>query len=142
MSTKILLVDDEEKFTEVLSERLVSRGFHVDITNSGPAAIEKVKEKTYDAIILDLAMPEMDGMATLQLLLREKPYLQIIFLTGHATLEKGIEAVKLGAMDFIEKPVDLEKLIEKVDAAREKTIMLTEKKAQEDIKNILKKKGW
>jgi DNA-binding NtrC family response regulator len=142
MRTKILLVDDEEKFTEVLSERLISRGFNVEIAHSGPAAIAKVKDKLYDAVILDLAMPEMDGIAALKQLLREKPYLQIIFLTGHATLAKGIEAVKLGALDFIEKPVDIGKLIEKVNDAREKLLLLTEKKAEEDIKNILKKKGW
>jgi DNA-binding NtrC family response regulator len=142
MSTKVLLVDDEEEFTEVLSERMKSRGLDVDITNTGSAAIKKVKARSYDAIILDLAMPEMDGIEVLKHLLKENPDLQIIFLTGHATLEKGIEAVKLGAVDFMEKPVDIAKLLEKVEAAMVKKSQLTEKRTAKDIQDILKKKGW
>jgi DNA-binding NtrC family response regulator len=142
MSVKILLVDDEKDFTEVLSERMETRGFSVEIADSGPVAIEKVKERAYDAIILDLAMPEMDGIDVLKILLKENPDLQIIFLTGHATLEKGIEAVKLGAVDFMEKPVDIDTLLEKVNDAKTKRDLLSEKKTEEDIKDILKKKGW
>jgi two-component system, response regulator RegA len=142
MSINILLVDDEKDFTEVLSERMEARGFTVDIADSGPAAIKKVKDKSYDAIILDLAMPEMDGIDVLKALLKENPDLQIIFLTGHATLEKGIESVKLGAVDFMEKPVDIDKLLEKVNEAKTKRDHLSEIKTEKDIKDILKKKGW
>ncbi len=142
MSIKVLLVDDEKDFTEILSERMEARGFSVEIADSGPVAINKVKEKSYDAIILDMAMPEMDGIDVLKILLKENPDLQIIFLTGHATLEKGIEAVKLGAVDFMEKPVDINKLLEKVNEAKTKKDFLLEKKTEKDIKDILKKKGW
>jgi DNA-binding NtrC family response regulator len=119
-----------------------TRGFNVDIADSGTVAIKKVKEKSYDAIILDMAMPEMDGIEVLKILLNENPDLQIIFLTGHATLEKGIKAVKLGAVDFIEKPVDIEKLLEKVNEAKTKRDFLSEKKTEKDIEDLLKKKGW
>jgi len=142
MSIKILLVDDEQDFTEILSERMEARGFRVEVANSGPVAIYKVKEKSYDAIILDLAMPEMDGIDVLKILLKENPDLQIIFLTGHATLDKGIKAVKMGAFDFMEKPVDIKKLLEKVNEAKAKRDLLAEKKSENDIKDILKKKGW
>ena len=142
MSIKILLVDDEKSFTEVLSERMEARGFSVDIADSGASAVKKVKEKLYDAIILDLAMPEMDGIEALKVILKYNPDLQIIFLTGHATLEKGIEAVKLGAVDFMEKPVDIEKLLEKVNEAKSKKDLLSEKKTAKNIKDILKKQGW
>lgn len=142
MNIKILLVDDEEKFTEVLSERLSSRDYNVDVVNSGFAAVDQIRKKEYDAVILDLAMPEMDGISTLKQLLITKPDLQIIFLTGHATLEKGIEAVKLGAMDFIEKPVELEKLIKKIKIAKQTGERLGEKRVDEKIQRILKKKGW
>jgi two-component system response regulator RegA len=142
MSIKVLLVDDEKNFTEILSERMEARGFKVEIADSGPVAINKVKETSYDAIILDMAMPEMDGMDVLKILIKENPDLQIIFLTGHATLEKGIEAVKLGAVDFMEKPVNIDKLIEKVNEAKTKRDLLSEKKTEKDIKDILKKKGW
>jgi len=142
MSIKVLLVDDEEEFTSILSERMEARGLNVDIANTGPAATQKVKEKSYDAIVLDLAMPGMDGIETMKQLLEENPDLQVIFLTGHATLEKGIEAVKLGAVEFMEKPVDINKLLEKVSEAKTKKDHLTEKKTEESIKDILKKKGW
>jgi DNA-binding NtrC family response regulator len=119
-----------------------TRGFSVEIADSGQVAIHKAKEKAFDAIILDLSMPEMDGIDVLKILLKENPDLQIIFLTGHATLEKGIEAVKLGAIDFLEKPVDIDTLLEKVNEAKTKGDDLSQKKAANDIKDILKKKGW
>jgi two-component system OmpR family response regulator len=142
MSIKVLLVDDEKEFTSILSERMKSRGLTVDIANTGPVAIKKVKEKSYDAIILDLAMPEMDGIEAMKHLLQENPDLQVIFLTGHATLEKGIEAVKLGAVEFMEKPVDINKLIDKVNEAKTKKTQLTDMRTEKNIKDILRKKGW
>jgi DNA-binding NtrC family response regulator len=142
MGIRVLLVDDEEEFTSLLSERMKTRGFDVDVTNSGIKALERVDEKVYDAIILDLYMPEMDGIETLKQLLKKNPDLQIIFLTGHATLEKGLEAVKLGAREFMEKPVDMDKLIEKVNDAKTKKDILSEEKSKKDIDDLLKKKGW
>ena len=142
MSIKVLLVDDEKEFTSILSERMKSRGLTVDIANTGPDAIKKVKEKSYDAIILDLAMPEMDGIEAMKHLLQENPDLQVIFLTGHATLEKGIEAVKLGAVEFMEKPVDINKLLDKVNEAKTKKTQITEMKTEKEIKDILRKRGW
>jgi DNA-binding NtrC family response regulator len=139
---KILLVDDDAEFTEVLAERMESRGLQVDTAGDGPTAVSKVKESSYDAIILDLAMPGMDGIETLKSLLKRQPDLQIILLTGHATVEKGVEAVKLGAMDFLEKPTDIEKLIAKVRLAHDKKMLLVENKIEDKITDILRKKGW
>ena len=142
MSIKVLLVDDEQEFTEILSERMQTRGLNVDIAENGLVALEKVKDKSYDAVVLDLAMPEMDGIETLKQMLKVNPDLQIIFLTGNATLEKGIEAVKLGAVDFMEKPVNIGKLLEKIDEAKSTKNHLNEEKMDKNIKDILKKKGW
>ena len=114
---KILLVDDEAEFTSVLAERMEARGLQVDIAHSGEEALDKVREKTYDAIILDMLMPGMDGIETLKELRKINPDLQIILLTGYATVEKSVEAVKLGAMDFMEKPADFKKLLEKITEA-------------------------
>jgi DNA-binding NtrC family response regulator len=139
---KVLLVDDDSEFTEVLSERMEARGVGVDTAASGPEALEKVKDKSYDAIILDLAMPGMDGIETLRRLLEDHPDLQIVLLTGHATLEKGVEAIKLGAMDFLEKPAEIEKLLEKIRTAKANRMVLVEKQAEEKLKSILKTKGW
>jgi len=142
MNAKVLLVDDEEEFTEILSERMETRGLQVDTANNGFNAIELAAQKSFDAIILDLAMPEMDGIETLRQLLVKNPDLQIILLTGHATLEKGIEAVKLGAVEFLEKPVNIDKLLEKVYEAQMKRIELYEMRAEETLSEIMKRKGW
>ena len=139
---RILLVDDEEEFTQILSKRMQSRGIGVDTAASGREAIQKAKANSYDAIILDLAMPEMDGIETLKLMLQEKPDLQVILLTGHATLQKGVEAVKLGAMDFLEKPAEIEKLLERISQAKSRRMLLVEKLAEERIKNIIESKWW
>lgn len=139
---KILLVDDEVEFTSVLAERMEARGIKVETAASGAAAVERVKDTYYDAVVLDLAMPGMDGIETLKHLLAVNPDIQVIFLTGKATLEKAVEAVKLGALDFLEKPVKFEALLDKVKDAKEKKILLVEKREAEKIRNILGKKGW
>ena len=139
---RVLLVDDELDFTEVLSERMNSRGVDVDTAASGREALDKVRDRSYDAVILDLAMPDMDGIETLKRLIEGNPDLQVILLTGHATLEKGIEAVKLGAMSFLEKPAEIQKLIETIDEAKAKKMLLVEKRVEAKIKGILESKSW
>jgi DNA-binding NtrC family response regulator len=139
---RILLVDDEVDFLEILSKRLIKRGMDVDTATDGPTAIKKAEGALYDAVILDLAMPGMDGMETLENLLRVKPSLQVIVLTGHATVEKGVKAVKMGAADFLEKPAEIESLIQKVEAAQVKTLALFEENLDKKINNITRKRGW
>lgn len=139
---KVLLVDDEAEFTSLLASRLEERGLRVETASNGAEAIEKVKQGTYDAVILDLAMPGMDGIETMKSLLEKRPDLQVILLTGHASIEKGVEAVKLGAKDFLEKPADLAKLLQKIKDAKTERMLLVEKKIEEDLKDILKSRGW
>ncbi|MCD6160890.1 MAG: response regulator [candidate division Zixibacteria bacterium] len=139
---KILLVDDDNDFTEVMTERMESRGLKVDTAKNGSIAVDKVKDKSYDAIVLDLSMPGIDGIETLKMLLERQPDLQVILLTGHATVEKGVEAVKLGAMDFLEKPANLEKLIKKIQEAKHKKMLIVENKVEEKITKIIREKGW
>jgi DNA-binding NtrC family response regulator len=142
LKANILLVDDEEEFLKVLSQRLEGRGMKVDTSTTGESAIEKAKGKGFDAIVLDLAMPGVDGMETLKRIKSENPDLQIIMLTGHATVDKGVEAIKEGAVDFMEKPVDLKKLMTKIEEAKNKRVLIVEKQHEEKIKDILKSKGW
>jgi DNA-binding NtrC family response regulator len=139
---RVLLVDDEQDFVQALSERLEIRGIVVEVVNKGPAAIEKARNRQFDAIVLDLAMPGMDGIETLQGLREIDPNIQVILLTGRATLQKGIQAMKLGAMDFLEKPVKLDVLLEKIRTAKSKSDAAAEKKTQHLIQDILKTKGW
>ncbi len=142
MGEKVLLVDDEEDFIEALGERMENRGMKVSTTTSAKDAIKKVKEESYDAIVLDLQMPEMDGIEALKAIKKINPDMQVILLTGHATVEKGIEAMKLGAMDLIEKPADIETIAKKIKKAQAKKMILVEKKTEEKIRKIISTKAW
>ncbi|MBI9075381.1 MAG: response regulator [Desulfatibacillum sp.] len=139
---KVLLVDDNEDFLEILSERITSKGLAVETAESGTAALANPELGKYDAVILDLVMPEMDGIETLKKMLAANPELQIILMTGHASLEKGIEAVKLGAMDFLEKPAEIQSLMKKIQEAQAKKMLLVEKKNESKIREIVFTKGW
>lgn len=141
-SDKVLLVDDEVEFVETLAERMRARGLEVDYTHSGDSAIKKVAKKNYDAIVLDLAMPGMDGMETLRHLIEHHPDLQVILLTGQGTIATAVEATKLGAKDFMEKPTDIDKLIEKIRDARAERMQIAEQRSAEEIADILSRRGW
>ena len=138
----MLLVDDEKEFVEVLGERMKNRGMDVTTTTSAMDAVKKVTAESYDAIVLDLQMPEMDGIQALRAIKKIKPEMQVILLTGHATVEKGIEAIKMGAMDLIEKPADMKTIIEKIKMAQVKKMILVEKKTEMKIKKIISSRGW
>ena len=142
MEEKVLLVDDEKDFIEALGERMENRGMNVSTTTSAKDALKKMEEEAYDAIVLDLQMPEMDGIEALKAIKKINPDMQVILLTGHATVEKGIEAMKLGAMDLIEKPADIEIIAEKIKKAQANKIILVEKKTEEIIRKIISSKGW
>ena len=142
MEEKVLIVDDEQDFLEALADRMRTGGMRVSTSTTAKEAIKMAEEEAYDAVILDLMMPEMDGLATLKVLRDKRPDLQVILLTGHATVEKGIEAMKLGAMDFIEKPVDLKALTERIKKAQAKRMIIAEKRTQEKIRKIMHQKGW
>lgn len=142
MSEKVLLVDDEENFINTLAERMRTRGMDVSTTTSPKEALKMIEEESFDAIVLDLLMPEMNGLETLNIMKEKNPDLQVILLTGHATVEKGIEAMKSGAMDLIEKPADLKTLTEKIHKAQAKKMILVEKRTEDKIKKIMSSKSW
>lgn len=142
IKASVLVVDDEEQFLDVFSKRLEGRGLKVDKATTGEEALKRVKGKDFDTIILDMMMPGISGLDTLKKLKEENPDAQIIILTGHATVEKGVEAIKAGAVDFLEKPVDINKLLEKIGDAQHKRMIIVEKKSEEAVKELLKTKGW
>ena len=141
MNEKILLVDDEEDFLDVMRERLSSRGIEVATSASAEEALSRIGKEIFDAVILDLQMPAMDGLEALKRMKEKRPELQVILLTGHATVEKGVEAIKLGAMDLIEKPADLEALGEKIRKAKQKKMLIVEKANEEKVMDALKRYG-
>jgi len=120
MKTRILIVDDEEEFVKALSERLTIRDYDVTTSLSGEDAVEKVKHYLFDVVILDVAMPGMSGIETLREIKKIKPLIEVIMLTGHATVETAIEGLKLGALDFLLKPCETKDLVVKIDKAYEK----------------------
>ena len=142
MSEKVLLIDDEKDFLDALSERMELRGMDVNTADNAPKALASIDEKDYDAIVLDLQMPGMDGIETLRAIKDRYPDMQVILLSGKATLEAGIEAMKLGAMDFMEKPADIDALTERIKKAQAKKMVLVEKKAEDKVRDILSSKGW
>ena len=141
-SVKVLLVDDEKDFTAALSERLELRDIEVFVADNGQDALALAAQHRFDAVILDLQMPGMDGIETLKKLLSGDPDQQVVLLTGHGTISKSIEAIKAGATDFLEKPVDIQVLTEKIDEAAVKRMVLLEKRYAETVDNILKTRGW
>jgi len=142
MTARVLLVDDELDFLEVMEERLKNRGMEVTTSSNAEDALKQVASEPFDAVILDLKMPGIDGLETLNLIKEQRPEVQVILLTGHATVEKGVEAIKRGAMEFVEKPADLEFLTEKIESAREKKMLIVEKTNEARIMEILKHHGY
>lgn len=142
MTDKVLIVDDEQDFLNIISDRLTARDMNVTTAASAKDALKQIDKESYDAVVLDLMMPEMDGLETLKIMKEKNPDLQVILLTGHATVEKGIEAMKLGAMDLLEKPADLSTIVERIKRAKAEKIILVEKKSEERIRDILTRKGW
>ncbi|WP_319587361.1 response regulator [uncultured Desulfobulbus sp.] len=114
MAVKVLLIDDDQEFLDILSERLTIRDMEVKTAASAKTGLDLVKNTFFDVIILDLQMPEMDGLQALEQLTAINPNLQIILLTGHATVARGVQAMKLGAVDVLEKPVNIRELVEKI----------------------------
>ena len=142
LEANVLLVDDEEDFLETLTARLEARGLKVNSVTRGEEAVSIAGEQNYDAIVVDLAMPGIDGIETIKRIKKKHPDMQIIMLTGQATVKKSIEAMKHGAVDLLEKPVDLKVLLEKIGKAKHKRMLVLEKKSQKEVRKILKSKSW
>lgn len=108
-----LLVDDENEFAGVLAERLTRRGFRADCACSGKEAFERLeKEPTVDVVVLDVSMPYPDGIDVLNTIKKKYPLMEVIMLTGRSTVDSAIEAMKLGAFDYLTKPCEVDNLLE------------------------------
>lgn len=116
---RILIVDDETDFREIIMKQLTTRDIECEEAADGLAAIDKVKNGDFDVVLLDVKMPKMDGVATLQVIKKLAPMTEVIMLTGHASVESGINGVKFGAFDYLMKPIDLEAILDKLNAAHE-----------------------
>ncbi len=116
-----LLVDDEQAFIETIARRLRQRGYEVECAFSGQAALDRLETGgIVDVVVLDVKMPGLDGIQTVQRIRRNHPLVEVIMLTGQATIQSAVEAVKHGALDYLEKPCDLEDLIAKARQAAQR----------------------
>jgi DNA-binding response OmpR family regulator len=114
---KLLLVDDEEEFVKALAERLKMRDLRSDTVFDGEEALSFVEDQEPDVMVLDLKMPGINGMEVLRQVRKVYPNIQVIILTGHGTEKHEEEAKRLGAFDYLEKPVNLDVLVKKMKAA-------------------------
>jgi DNA-binding NtrC family response regulator len=114
---KLLVVDDELDFLDTIGERLEAHGFEVTRASSGPAAIAAARHGGFDLALLDLKMPEMDGFELMKILREEHRFLEVIILTGYASIDAAVECTKAGASDFVPKSCGLDELLEKLKTA-------------------------
>jgi DNA-binding NtrC family response regulator len=132
MNPKVLLVDDEERFRTTLSKMLKAHGLEVTDLGSGLEALEELKRNSYDVVVLDVRMPEMDGIAVLAEMKKLDPLLEVIMLTGHANMEAATKIMWLGAYEFLLKPCAVEDLIDKIEFAFERKTTREAKKREEE----------
>jgi DNA-binding NtrC family response regulator len=142
---KLMLVDDEERFLATTQKLLLKKGLEVMTAASGPEALDLLRNHIIHVVILDVKMPGMDGIETLREIKHAHPLVEVIMLTGHATVESAIEGLKAGAMDYLIKPADMEEIISKAGEAFEKRQRIEERirmaqtrKAMKSPREILK----
>ena len=139
---RALVVDDEEVFLETLVKRLHKRNIDTTGVPSGEEALEMMKKKLFDVVILDVKMPGgMDGIETLREIKKIQPLAEVLLLTGHASVETSIEGMKLGAFDYLLKPIKLEELLTKLAQAFEKKDAHDQKIRSARIKELIRFPG-
>jgi two-component system, response regulator RegA len=118
--SSVLLVDDEVVFGQNMSKLLMTRGYDVTFMDSGDGAIRALETRNYDVVVLDLKMPGMDGLTTLKAIKKLGLFTETLILTGHGSIDTALEAVKLGAYDYLTKPCDIDELVAKIEGAWDK----------------------
>jgi DNA-binding NtrC family response regulator len=123
----LMLVDDEERFLSTTQKLLTRKGIDVVTAAGGAEALEILRKKRIHVVILDVKMPGMDGIETLKEIKKEFPLVEVIMLTGHATVESAIDGLKSGATDYLMKPTEIDDLLAKAGEAFQKRLRMEEK---------------
>ena len=134
IKAKILLVDDETEFAERVARLLERRGFLARTAYDGESAILALQEEDYDVMVLDLKMPGLDGITTLKKTLELGLLTQVLILTGHGSVDTALEAMKLGAYDYLAKPCQIEELVIKIDSAWEAKAAAEKRELEKKVK--------
>jgi DNA-binding NtrC family response regulator len=127
MSTNVLLVDDEESFVLTLAKRLTLRRFNIFTATNAGRAFATLDEHRIDVVVLDVKMPDLDGIEATKTIKDQHPLVEVILLTGHANLEASLEGMRLGAFDYLLKPVNIDELVYKIEDANRKKELQEEK---------------
>jgi two-component system OmpR family response regulator len=135
-SFRVLIVDDEEEFVETIVKRLKERGLAAEGVTSGKQALELMQTQDFDVVILDVKMPGMDGIETLREIKKRKPMTEVIMLTGHGSVESGIQGLQLGAYNYVMKPVPLDELLEQMNQAYERKVIEEERMLSAEPKEV------
>ena len=137
LGAKILLVDDEVTFTENMAKLLNARGYRVTTANSGDEAIRMLEKENFDVVVLDLKMPGMDGLTTLKEIKKLDLFTETLILTGHGSIDSALEAVKLGAYDYLTKPCEIDELVAKIEGAWAKKDEEVKRDIEEKIQKVV-----
>ena len=124
---KVLLVDDETEFSETLIKRMKKRNVDITGVRSGEEALQKLDQGPIDVVILDVRMPGMDGIETLRVLKKRHPLIEVIMLTGHASVEVAVQGMEFGAFDYLMKPMQIDDLLYKIQDAHQQKIIQEQK---------------
>lgn len=135
---RMMLVDDEERFLNTTKKLLLRKGYDVETATSGEKALEKLATQTIHVVILDVKMPGMDGIETLKAIKKRFPLVEVIMLTGHATVESAVDGLKSGATDYLMKPAEVDDLILKAEEAYERRKRIEEKIRVAQTRSLMK----
>ena len=133
----LLIVDDEVDFLNSITKSLEVRGFNVIAVTRGEKAIKAAKKNALDIALVDLKMPGMNGEETLQALKKEHKWMEIVILTGHGTIDSAVECTKIGAYSFLQKPCELDDLLDTLKSAYKKMLMNREDMDEEKIDEMI-----
>lgn len=137
----VLIVDDEADFAEMLALRLESRGHRARTAGDGDAALAALRDAPADVVLLDIQMPGKDGVETLREMKAAHPIVEVILLTGHASVGTAVDGLKAGAFDYVLKPADLEDLLRKLAAARDRKAEHEERIRVAEARNLTRRTG-
>ena len=141
INAKVLLVDDETVFTGNMSKLLTTRGYRVTAVNSGDAAINALEKEKFDVVVLDLKMPGMDGITTLKEIKKLGLFTETLILTGHGSIDTAMDAIRLGAYDYLTKPCEIDELVVKIEGAWEKKDTSEKQDIQDKIHKVVESPG-
>ncbi|NLB25478.1 MAG: sigma-54-dependent Fis family transcriptional regulator, partial [Bacteroidales bacterium] len=124
--SKILIIDDERSIRNTLKDILEYEKYEVDVAEDGKQGVEKIKHIEYDIILCDIKMPGMDGIEVLEHIVAINPDTPVVMISGHGNIDTAVDSIKKGAYDFIEKPLDLNRLLITIRNAMDKSTLVSE----------------